>query len=98
VTAVKVIAGAGGHLDEGAGAVGGEGLFKAGDGVDLALAERGSVQRGELAKAGAEGIGLLDEFEQVLGRVEGEDGARAGVGVALVAEVGFDAGGLVGEG
>lgn len=30
--------------------------------------------------------------------MEGEDRARAGVGVALVAEVGFDAGGFVGEG
>lgn len=92
------LAGAGGHLDEGARAVGGEGFFELRDGVDLALAERSGVQRGEMPKAGAEGIGLLDEFEQVLGRVEGEDGARAGVGVALVAEVGFDAGGLVGEG
>ena len=92
------LAGAGGHLDEGARAIGGEGFFKLRDGVDLALAERDGVQRGELAKAGAEGIGLLDEFEQVLRRVEGEDGARAGVGVALVAEVRLDASGLVGEG
>ena len=29
--------------------------------------------------------------------VEGEDAARAGVGIALVAEEGFDAGGLVEE-
>jgi hypothetical protein len=92
------LAGTGGHLDECARAVGGEGFFKAGDGVDLALAERGGVQRGELAKAGAEGVGLLDEFKQVLGSVEGKDRPRAGVGVALVAEVGFDAGRLVGEG
>lgn len=77
---------------------GGEGFLKAGDGVDQVLAERGGVQRGELAEAGAEGIGLLDEFEQVLGGVEGEDRTRAGVGVALVAEVGLDASGLVGKG
>lgn len=46
----------------------------------------------------AECAGLLNEFEQVLGRVEGKDGAGAGIRVALVAEIGFDAGGLVGEG
>ncbi len=59
---------------------------------------------GEISKLGAEGrkcracYALLDELDEVLRPVEGEDGARAGVGVALVAEVRLDTGGLVGEG
>ena len=92
------LAGAGGHLEEGARAVVAERFFQAGDGGDLAVAERCGVQLGEVSKPGAEGIGLLDELDEVLRPVESEDGARAGVGIALVAEVRLDAGGLVGEG
>jgi hypothetical protein len=92
------LAGTGGHLDEGARAVGGERSLKAADSVDLALAERGRVQRRELAKPGSEGGRLLDELQQVLRRVEANDRARAGIGVALVAEVGLDASALVREG
>ena len=50
------LAGAGGHLDEGARAVGGEGFLEAGDGVDLAFAERGGDSScGELARGGRGG-------------------------------------------
>lgn len=71
------LAGAGGHLQEGARAVVGEGFFEVGDGGDLAIAERGGDQLGEGLEAGAEGVGLLDEFEEVFGGVKGEDGAGA---------------------
>ena len=92
------LAGTGGHLDEGAGAIGSEGFLEAGDSIDLAIPERSGVQLGELPEPGAKGVGLLDEFEEMRGRVKGEDRARAGVGVALVTEIRLDASGLVGEG
>lgn len=52
----------------------------------------------EMSETLAECVGLLNEFEQVLGRVERKDGAGAGIRIALVAEISLDAGGLVGEG
>ena len=42
--------------------------------------------------------GFVEPVAQGLGLVEGEDPARARVGVALVAEEGLDAGALVDEG
>lgn len=92
------LAGTGGHLDEGARAVGGKRFLKAADGVDLALAERGRVQRGQLPETGSEGVRLLDELQQVLRGVKAKDRARPGIGVTLVAEVGLDASALVREG
>ena len=92
------LAGAGGHLEQRARAVVGEGFLQLQDRIDLAVAEGCGVQLGEMPEAGTEGIGLLDELDEVLRPVEGKDGARAGVGIALVAEVRLDAGGLVREG
>ena len=91
------LAGARGHLDEGAGAVGGERFLEVSDCGDLTVAERVGDEVRDGLEAGAEGVRLLDEFHELFGGVEGEDGASAGVGVALVGEVGFDAGRLVEE-
>jgi hypothetical protein len=91
------LAGAGGHLDERARAVGGERGFQAGDGVDLALAQAGGFQWWHLLQPSAQRAGLLQPGVQRGRLVEGEHAARAGRGVAGVAEVGFVAGALVVE-
>jgi hypothetical protein len=48
------LARAGGHLDEGAGLGGLEGSVEVGDGVDLAVAQAGGVDRRKILEAGAE--------------------------------------------
>ena len=52
------LAGAGGHLDQGAGLGLGEGGFEVGDGIDLAVAQASGVERGQvLGEAAAGGRG-----------------------------------------
>ena len=90
----------GGHVDERARAVLGEGLLQAGDGLDLALAhaQRGErMSEGHLRESGAQGVGLSSPFGERLGTMKGEDAAGAGSGIAFVAEESFDAGGFVEE-
>ncbi len=94
------LAGAGGHLDEGARARFGEGFFEAADGFDAADADVFAIvgmREGHLGEAMAQGVGLFEPLRERLGAMEGEDAARARMRVALVAEVGLDAGGLVQE-
>ena len=95
------LAGAGGHLDEGARLRFGEGLLEAADGFDAAdadvLAVVGMLE-GHLGEATAEGVGFFEPLRERFGTVKGEDAARARMRIAFVAEVGFDAGGLVEEG
>ncbi len=103
-------AGTGGHVDEGAGAGGGEGGLEAGDGFVLAIAEglggagQGGVQRvrgGEGGEAAAEGIvgsfGLLHQLAKRLGLREVEDWAGARLGVAGVGELDLAAVGFEAE-
>lgn len=89
---------AGRHLDECSLAIFGEGAFKVGDGFDLAVAEIFGDERREVLQPGAEGVGLFDPFAEGFRSVERKDAARAGRGIALIAEAGFNAGGLVDEG
>ena len=89
---------AGGHLDERARAGVLERDFKICDGLDLALAEMGRVERWEIVEAGTEGATGGEKFAEGLGAMEGEDLAGAGLGIALIGEAGDDAGGLVEEG
>ncbi len=94
------LAGAGGHLDEGARPRFGEGFFEAADGFDAADADVFAVvgmREGHLGEAVAEGVGFFEPVRERLGTMEGEDAARARMRVALVAEVGLDAGGFVQE-
>ena len=94
------LAGAGGHLDERAGAVGGEGFLKGGDGLDLALAEMGGRQRmrgRQRGEAGTQRVGLGKPGGECRGLVESEDATRARPWVTLIAEEGFDPSRFVGE-
>ena len=88
---------AGGHLDQGAGAIFSEGFFEVENAFNLDAPEVGFVQGGQLLKAGAElGVepGQADEF---IGAVEGENRAAAGVFLERVCKVSDFAGGFVGE-
>ncbi len=91
------LAGAGGHLDQRAGLILGKRGLQAGDGVDLAVAQAGSVQRRQVLEPAAQGVGFLQPAVQRLRLVEGEDAARAWLWVARIAEVSLLAGGLVVE-
>ena len=76
-------------------------MLEAGDGFLLAVAHAEGVERvseGHLGEASAESSGGIDPLGERLGAVEGEHAARARVGIALIAEEGFDAGGFVAEG
>jgi hypothetical protein len=85
-------------LDEGAGAAVLERRFEVLDGVYLAGAETGGVERGEGLEAIAEGVWRCEPFGEGFRAVEGEEFAGAGLGVALIGEAGDDAGGFVDEG
>jgi hypothetical protein len=90
-----------GHVDQGSRAVFSERGFKAGDGLDLAVAHAmgGKGMRGRhRLQSAAEGVGLTRPSGKGFRAVEGEDLARARVGIALIAELRFDAGGFVMEG
>ena len=92
------LAGAGGHLDERTRAVLRERLFELGYGLHLTGAHPGIRQRvceGHLRQSGAEGVRFSQPSGEGFRPVEGEDAPGARVGVALVAEEGFHAGGLV---
>ncbi len=92
------LAAAGGHLDQGAGPVGGEGALQVAHRLDLRGPQAGGDQRRQRAQPGAERVGLLGPPGQRLRAVEGEHAAGARVGVAHVGEEGLDAGGLIQEG
>jgi hypothetical protein len=98
VTAVKGLAAAGGHLDQGARAVGGQGLFEVGNGFDLGRLQALGNQWGQMAQAAAQRVGLAGPPGQRLGPVEGEGAPAARVGVEAVGEIGFDPGALVEKG
>ena len=89
------LAGAGGELNQRPGPVLGQRSFKAGDGLDLAVAQTARVERRHLPQPGAQGVGLAQPVVQRLGAVKGEQPARARLGVAPVAEEGLGAGALV---
>ena len=87
------LAGAGGHLDQGARARFGERFFETADRLDLAVAHcRSSDERRASAPAGARRVSGSRATPQRLRAVEGEDLARARMRVALVAEEGLGAG------
>ena len=90
--------GAGGHLDERARLGLGKRCVELGDGVDLAVAQPGGVERRHIvAQAAAEGWAGSQSFSESFRPVEAEDFAGARLRVALVGEAGEDAGGLVEE-
>ena len=96
----ECLAGAGGHLDEGARLRFGEGLLEAADGFDAADADVFAVVRmleRHLGEAVAEGVGFFEPLGQRFRAMEREDAARSGMRIAFVAEEGFDAGGFVEE-
>ncbi len=88
------LARAGGHLDERARVIGGEGAFEIRDALDLAGAEiplRQRVGRGHGDEPGAEGVGKREPRGECLRAMEGEHAAGTGRGIAFVAEEGLDA-------
>jgi hypothetical protein len=98
--AVECLAGAGGHLDEGARLRFGEGLFEIHDGFDAAdadvLAVVGMLE-GHLCESAAQGVGLFEPPRERLGTMEREDAARPRMRIAFVAKEGLDSRGLVEE-
>lgn len=94
-------AGASGHLDERARAILSEGLLQVRDGLVLAVAEVAESEfgraEGEGAQTGAQGVRPGEPRGECLGAMEIVDAARARLGVAVVAEVGLDAGRFVDE-
>jgi hypothetical protein len=105
------LAGAGGHLDEGAGAAVADALLEVDDGADLGGPHAGGVEgrratHAALDRGGRLRVGLaLAAFElggepiaEDIRAVEGEDAAGACVGIEAVGEEGLDAGALVEEG
>src|SRR5206468_2761661 len=72
------LAAAGGHLDEGAAFVGGEGTLEVADGFDLRgpeIGRRHLICSQKVCEAGVKLRLGLDPLEQSLGSVKGEDGA-----------------------
>src|SRR5438093_1999231 len=70
------LAAAGGHLDEGAAFVGGEGFLEVADGFDLRGPEIGRghlIRRQKVGEALVELVRSLDPLRQCFGSVEGED-------------------------
>ena len=76
------LAGAGGHVDQGAWLVPGQRFFQAGDGADLAVAQVALRQRRHLGEAAAQGVRLRGPFGQGFGLEEVEQlaGARHRIG------------------
>jgi hypothetical protein len=91
------LAGAGGHLDEGAGPIVSEGQFQVADGLDLDTPEPRLVQRRQLPEPVADLFIQSDQSEKFFGTVEGEDIAAAGVLFQTVRELRDGAGGFIGE-
>lgn len=87
-------AGAGGHLQQGAGFGGLEGLFDAVNGVDLAGPQVFGIQCRELLHSGAQGLPLLQPGLEGFRFVEMEDVAGTGMWIALVPEPDLVVGGL----
>ncbi len=99
------LAGAGGHLNEGARPGFAEGLFEVGDRRFLAIAQAEffgglvfGVERRQFGKAGTQAFTLGQPVAQGFRAVEAEDFTRARLGVAGVGKTGDDAGGFVEEG
>ena len=89
------LARAGGHVDESARLVSGEGLFQAGDSFDLAIAHAIRSERmreGHLREAITQRVRFGSPLGERLRTMEGEDAAGARRRVALIAEEGLDAG------
>ena len=89
-----------GHLDERARMCGAKRFFEMRDAFDLAGAEVLGRQRigcGHGRKAGAKGCRFDQPRGKRLRTMEREDATRTRGRIASVAEVGFDAGGLVKE-
>ena len=91
------LARAGGHLDEGARLGGAQRGVELRDGVDLAVAEPGGIERRKVAQAVAQGAAGGEPFAQGFRAVERKNLARARLRVALVGEAREDAGGFVEE-
>jgi hypothetical protein len=72
--------------------------FEVVDSFDLAVAQAGRVEGGQVLQAGAERLWLRHPFAQRLRAVKAEHFARARPRVARVSEAGEDAGRLVDEG
>jgi hypothetical protein len=93
------LAGAGGHLDEGARPAGGQRGPQVVDGLDLDPPQSRLVQHGQMAQAVAKlGFSLFRQPDQLLGTVEAKDAAAAGRRVEAIGELGLGAGSLVGKG
>ena len=95
------LARAGGHLDQGAKSIPGEGKIQGGVGLELAIPHADPRQRvgeGHGREAGAESGGFGKPGGERFRAVKGKDAAGTGLGVALVAEERFNAGGFVEEG
>ena len=91
------LARSGRHLDQRPGAVVGERLFQVLDRSTLHRQSFEAVERRQCLQL-ASHLGVeLDQPEQFLGPMEGEDLPAAGVGLEEVGELGDGAGGLVGE-
>ncbi len=86
------------HLNEGAGAVLGQGNFQILDRFDLANAQIGFIERRQIAQALADGILLLEPVGERFGTMKGKNGTLARVGVAQVGELRFGTGAFVAKG
>jgi hypothetical protein len=70
-------------------------------GLDLALAHTAGDERvrgGHGLQAGAQGVRFAGPLGKRLRPMEGKDQPRSGIGIALVAEEGFDSGRFIQEG
>jgi hypothetical protein len=80
------LAGAGRHLDKGAGIAALERRLQAVDRLDLATAQPGRVDRRQVEETPPQGRALLQALEEAGWAMEGDDVARARLGVAKIAE------------
>ncbi len=74
-----------------------EGIFEVRDAFELARTQVPRLQRGQFPEPSAQGVGLGHPVRQGFRAVEHEDAPGPGLGIALVAELGFDARGFVQE-
>jgi len=91
------LARAGGHLDEGARMLAGEGLFEAVNGFNLAVAQAAGVEGRECLEAGAQGFWFFDKGAQSFRAVDAENETGAGPRIEHVSEPGVVAIGFVSE-
>src|SRR5581483_10669804 len=95
------LAAAGGHLDEGAAFVGGEGFLEVADGFDLRgpeIARRHLISSQKICESCVEVDVRFEVFEKGFRSVKGKDVAALRGGIELVGKLRFHAGGFVGEG